>query len=88
MAVTHWIQLSYLWLDPGAEVHWWWNNADDACVYAVNASPVTTTPYTMEAEVIRFWRAFKKPESEVHWRIKNTSSVGGSVYQFMSAICP
>ena len=90
MAVTHWIELSLLWLGPGNSWHGKWNNANYQCVYAVNGSPVAHESGTMEVESIRSWRTsnFNTGESEVHWLLKNTGSVAGYCYQYMSAICP
>jgi hypothetical protein len=93
MATPIWRQIGSVWLDPGKTLHWHWNNAKYNCVYALNVSPIAHKEgETMEAEITRVWRTHSdRPtvrEAEVHWLFKNTSSVGGYAYVFMSEICP
>jgi hypothetical protein len=93
MATTIWRQMGMVWLDPGKTLYWKWNNAKYNCVYAFNVSPIAQQQSeTMEAEIVRVWRTHSQKttaaEAEVHYLFKNTSSVGGYAFVFMSEICP
>jgi hypothetical protein len=90
MATTTWRILGTTTLEPGKEKNWQWNNATLTGIYAFNISPFLNPDDlgTMEIEITGIVRTYNvnSKEQKVRVRFKNTGSVGGFAYIFMSEI--
>jgi hypothetical protein len=89
-SVSH-IQLTVIWLQPGASDTINWNNAPWNRVYALSASPVAhQNGAVAKMEITRIWEQhhFDTGETEVWFTVKNIGSFGGYCYIFMSQVAP
>jgi hypothetical protein len=90
MATTTWRILGTTTLEPGQEKHWQWNNANLTSIYAFNVSPFLNPDDVgiMMIEVTEVRRTYNvnTKEQKVRVSFKNTGSVGGFAYIFMSEI--
>lgn len=94
MATVSFTHVGYITsINPGATLHWWWNNAADERVRSFSVDSMVPSPFipgTVQVEITRVeYRQIYNGSSferEVHFWIKNTGSVKADFAVHMATI--